>query len=45
MPIQVNVTMPEIYNAVCPKCKKVLEKLVKDKVETDVAKHILEGKE
>jgi len=37
--------MPEIYNALCPRCKRKLEKIVKEKVQDDVAKRVLEGKE
>lgn len=45
MSIRVNLTMPEIYKALCPECQKKLEELVKSKVQDQVAKKILEGKE
>lgn len=45
MSIQVNLTMPEIYKALCPQCQKKLEKMVKDKVQDQVAEQVLKGEE
>ena len=41
--IQVNLSVKEIYKLLCPKCKKELEKLVKDKMASELAKQVLEG--
>jgi hypothetical protein len=45
MSIQVNLSIKEVYKLLCPKCKKELEKLVKDKMASELAKQVLEGKD
>ncbi len=32
-PVRVNLTMPEVYALLCPKCKAALEKVVQEKLE------------
>jgi uncharacterized protein with PIN domain len=44
MSIQVNLSVKEIYKLLCPECKKELEKLVKSKLDDQLAKQVLEGK-
>lgn len=47
MSIQVTLSMPEIYDKLCPKCKEAMEKLVKEKMDNSLVKQILQerGKE
>jgi len=45
MPIQVSLSLPEIYTKLCPKCKKALQELVKEKMADQAIKEALEGKE
>ena len=45
MSIQVSLSIKEVYKLLCPKCKKELEKLVKDKMASELAKQVLEGKD
>jgi hypothetical protein len=45
MGIQVNLSLPEIYKALCPKCKKALQELVKSKMADQAIQQALEGKE
>ena len=42
--LQVNLSIKEIYKLLCPECKEKLEKLVKSKIDTQLAKQVLEGK-
>lgn len=42
MSIQVNLSVKEIYAALCPECKKKLEEMVKGKIADDLAKKVLE---
>ena len=45
MSIQVNLSIKEVYKLVCADCKKKLEELVKDKMASELAKQVLEGKD
>ena len=42
---KVTLSLPEIYKKLCPKCKKVVEKLVEEKMTKQAIKEALEGKE
>ena len=42
--IQVKLSVKEIYKLLCPKCQKKLEEHVKSKIDTQLAKQVLEGK-
>ena len=44
MAIQVSLSLPEIYTKLCPKCKKTLQELVKERVADQAIKESLEGK-
>jgi len=39
-----DLDIKEIYAILCPKCKKELEKMVKEKIADEMVKRILEGK-
>lgn len=39
-----NLDIKQIYAVLCPKCKKMLEQMVKDKVADEMVKRILEDK-
>lgn len=41
---QVNLSIIEIYQKLCPKCQKEVRELVKDKLGDDLVKEALEGK-
>ena len=40
--VSVDVKLPEIYKLLCDDCKGALEKLVRDKLNTQLAKRMLE---
>jgi len=42
MSIQVNLSVKEIYAGLCPKCKKQMEQMVKDKLADEMVKKALE---
>lgn len=42
MPIQVSLSLKEIYQAVCPECQEKLKQMVKDKMADDLVKQVLE---
>ena len=42
MSLQVNLSLKEIYEKLCPKCKEKLRELVKEKLADDVVKQALE---
>ena len=42
MSVQITVDLKEIYRQLCPKCKRKLEKLVRDKLSEQLAKRVLE---
>lgn len=44
MSIQVPLNIKEVYKLLCPKCKKKLEALAKDKIAQALTKNVLEGK-
>ena len=44
MSIQVNLSIKEVYKLLCDDCKKKLQELVKSKIDTQLAKQVLEGK-
>jgi hypothetical protein len=39
----VSLSIKEIYKLICPECREKLEKLVKDKLQDNMVKQILEG--
>lgn len=43
--IQVNLSLKEIYAKLCPKCKKMLERMLAEKLAEQSVKQALEGKE
>jgi hypothetical protein len=43
-PKQIPLNIKEIYKLLCPDCKKKLEDYVKDKLASQLAKRVLEGK-
>ena len=43
--IQVNLSIKEVYDLMCKQCKKKLEKLVQEKIASQLAKQVLEGKD
>jgi phage FluMu protein Com len=44
MPIKINLSLQEIYTKLCPKCKKVVEAMAKEKIQDQAVKDMLEGK-
>jgi len=39
--IQVQLRLKEIYEALCPKCKKKIRKLIKEKITDDMVNRVL----
>lgn len=44
MSIQVNLSIKEIYDVLCPKCRDAVARIVKDKADLEAIKRSLEGK-
>lgn len=43
MPIQVNLSIKEIYKDMCPECREKLEKLVKHKLQDELQDNMVKG--
>jgi len=43
--LQVSLTVKEIYERLCPKCKKRLRELIKEKITDDMVNQVLGEKE
>jgi len=43
--LQVSLTVKEIYDRLCPKCKKRLRELIKEKITDDMVNQVLGEKE
>ena len=43
--MQVQLAIPEIYAQLCPKCKKTLRKLIKEKISDEMVNQMLGVKE
>jgi len=41
--VEVQVSLREIYRAVCPKCKKKIRELIREKITEDMVNRVLEG--
>lgn len=39
--MSVQLAIPEIYAQLCPKCKKALRKLIKDKISDEMVSQVL----
>ena len=42
---KVSLSLQEIYSRLCPKCRKVVERMVKEKMTDQAIKEALQGKE
>jgi len=42
MSIQVSINLKEIYSLLCPKCKRRVQKYIKDKIAEKIASQILD---
>lgn len=45
MSIQASLSAKEIHEKLCPKCKKVLEKMLADRISQEVVRKMLEGQD
>jgi len=43
--LQISLTVKEIYDRLCPKCKKRLRELIKEKITDDMVNQVLGEKE
>ena len=43
--LQVSLTVKEIYDRLCPKCKRRLRELIKEKITDDMVNQVLGEKE
>lgn len=41
--VKVQVSLKEIYNRVCPKCKKRIRELIKEKITVQMVDQVLES--
>ena len=39
--MSVQLAIPEIYQALCPKCKKTLRRLIKEKISDEMVSQVL----
>jgi len=42
--LQISLNVKEIYDRLCPKCKKKLKQLIKEKITDQLVEGVLEGK-
>jgi len=41
--VKVQVSLKDIYKRVCPKCKKKIRELIREKITEDMVNRVLEG--
>ena len=42
--LQISLNVKEIYDRLCPKCKKKLKQLIKEKITDQLVEGVLEGR-